>query len=71
MSGAEWAAMIGAVAGMLTPIGLAFGWLIRLIVDQSKEAVTELEEKVAKLEADRDAWRDRALSLGWKGDAPP
>lgn len=72
MTGAEWSALLGSVAAILTPIGLAFGWLIRTIVAQSKEAVTELrktnERAMAKMERDRDTWRDRALKAGWKGD---
>lgn len=72
MSGGEWSAIISGVAGILTPIGIGFGWLIRTIVSQSKEAVTELrktnERAMAKMEADRDLWRERALKAGWKGD---
>lgn len=72
MNCTEWSAILAGVAGILTPIGLAFGWLIRTIVSQSKEAVTELrktnERAMAKMEKERDTWRERALKAGWKGE---
>lgn len=72
MTGSEWAALIAALVPLLALIGGGFGWLIKLIVDQSKEAVTELRNTnaaaMAKMEAERDTWRDRAINAGWKGD---
>ena len=57
----EWGPVLTGIAGILTPIGLAFGWLIKMIVASSKEAVAELK-------TERDLWQKRALSSGWKGD---
>lgn len=57
----EWGPVLTGVAGILTPIGLGFGWLIRMIVTSSKDAVTELK-------TERDLWQQRALQAGWKGD---
>lgn len=57
----EWGPVLTGIAGILTPIGLGFGWLIREIVKTSKEAVTELK-------IERDLWQKRALQSGWKGD---
>ena len=72
MTGAEWSAILGGIAAILTPVGLGFGWLIRTIVSQSKEAVTELrktnERAIAKMERERDTWRERALKAGWRSD---
>ena len=72
MSGSEWAALIAALVPVFALIGGGFGWLIKMIVDQSKTAVKELRETneraMAKMEAERDTWRERALESGWKGD---
>lgn len=54
MSGAEWAAMLGAVTTLVTGLGTAFAWLINKIIAQSKETVDEIRK-------DRDYWRERAL----------
>lgn len=70
MTGTDWAAILGAVALLMAPIGAGFGWLINMIVKQSKEAVTELkrsnEKTLSKMEKERDMWRDRAFAAGWK-----
>lgn len=55
----EWGPLLTGIAGILTPIGLGFGWLIREIVKSSKDAVTELKKE-------RDLWQERALAAGWR-----
>lgn len=62
----EWGPILTAIGGILTPIGLGFGWLIREIVKNSREAVTELKKTLAKTEKERDTWRDRAYEAGWR-----
>lgn len=73
----DWAPIITAAAPIAIAIGAGFGWLIKEIVNSSKEAVKELklankdrEEKlegeIAKAEAEADTWRDRAYRAGWK-----
>ena len=55
----EWGPLLTGIAGILTPIGLGFGWLIREIVKSSKDAVTELKKEP-------DLWQERALAAGWR-----
>lgn len=66
----EWGPILTGVAGILTPIGLGFAWLIKEIVSSSKTAVKELRETNAKreekLEKAVELWRDRAYAAGWR-----
>lgn len=64
----EWAQIITSLAGIITPIGIGFGWLIKEIVKSSREAVAELRKENEVVKADRDIWRDRAYQSGWRAE---
>ena len=68
----SWVQILTILAGIVTPVGLGFGWLIKEIVTSSKEAVKELKEtneiREKKLEEDVQLWMNRALQSGWKAD---
>ena len=66
----SWVQILTILAGIVTPVGLGFGWLIKEIVKSSKDAVKELKEtneiREKKLEEEVELWRNRALQSGWK-----
>ena len=68
----SWVQILTTLAGIVTPVGLGFGWLIKEIVTSSREAVRELREtneiREKKLEEEVQLWMNRALQSGWKAD---
>ena len=66
----SWVQILTVLTGIVTPVGLGFGWLIKEIVKSSKDAVKELKEtneiREKKLEEEVELWRNRALQSGWK-----
>ena len=66
----SWVQILTILAGIVTPVGLGFGWLIKEIVKSSKDAVKELKEtneiREKKLEEEVELWRNLALQSGWK-----
>ena len=68
----SWVQILTILVGIVTPVGLGFGWLIKEIVTSSREAVKELkktnEEREEKLEKSVELWMTRALQSGWKAD---
>lgn len=55
MTGTDIAAIISAAGVFLGVVGKGFSWVIGLLTDQYKQTITELK-------ADRDEWKERALS---------
>lgn len=53
MSAVEWAGLAGAAVTFAGLIGGGFGFLINLVVAQSKDTIQQLQQ-------DRDYWRERA-----------
>ena len=71
MSGTELGALMGGAATVLTVVGGGFGYLINLLLSQSKDTVTELKKTNADLQEERNQWRARALACESRCPSPP
>lgn len=66
MNGTEIAAIITAAGVFLGVVGKGFSWVINILIDQYKSTTTTQRQTIETLTAERDMWKARAYSAGWK-----